>query len=70
MLENAHLLTKIGTDTAENEQHFAEILRKTGNYPTCQRPPAAEPEAGDGLPDPHDAGHGARPAGGLGEVGG
>ena len=26
MLENAYLLTKIGTDTAENEQHFAEIL--------------------------------------------
>ena len=25
------LLAKIGADTAENEQHFAEILPKTGN---------------------------------------
>jgi len=28
------LLAKIGADTAENEQHFAEILPKFGNYPT------------------------------------
>ena len=26
MLQNAYFLVKIGTDTAENEQHFAEIL--------------------------------------------
>ena len=26
MLQNAYLLSKIGADTAENEQHFAEIL--------------------------------------------
>ena len=26
MLKNAYLLAKIGADTAENEQHFAEIL--------------------------------------------
>ena len=26
MLQNAHFLAKIGADTAENEQHFAEIL--------------------------------------------
>ena len=26
MLQNAHSLAKIGADTAENEQHFAEIL--------------------------------------------
>ena len=26
MLQNACLLAKIGADTAENEQHFAEIL--------------------------------------------
>ena len=30
MLQNAYLLAKIGADTAENEQHFAEILPKTG----------------------------------------
>ena len=33
MLSNAYFLAKIGADTAENEQHFAEILPKTGNYP-------------------------------------
>ena len=26
MLQKAYLLAKIGADTAENEQHFAEIL--------------------------------------------
>ena len=31
MLQNAYLLAKIGADTAENEQHFAEILPKTGS---------------------------------------
>ena len=34
MLQNAYFLAKIEADTAENEQHFAEILPKTGNYPT------------------------------------
>ena len=28
MLQNAYLLAKIGADTAENEQHFAEICQK------------------------------------------
>ena len=27
MLQNAYLLAKIGADTAQNEQHFAEICR-------------------------------------------
>ena len=39
MLQNAYLVAKIGADTAENEQHFAEILPKIGNYPTG--PPGA-----------------------------
>ena len=30
MLKNAYFLAKIGADTAENEQYFAEILPKTG----------------------------------------
>ena len=30
MLQNAYLLAKIGAHTAENEQHVAEILPKTG----------------------------------------
>ena len=34
MLQTAYFLAKIGADTAENEQHFAEILPKIGNYPT------------------------------------
>ena len=28
MLQNAYFLAKIGPDTAENEQHFAENLQK------------------------------------------
>ena len=44
MLQNAYLLAKIGADTAENEQHFAEILPKIDNYPT-------------GPPRRQDAGH-------------
>ena len=28
MLQNSYLLAKIGADTAENEQHFAEICQK------------------------------------------
>ena len=28
MLQNAYFLAKIGVDTAENEQHFAELGRK------------------------------------------
>ena len=31
MLQNAYFLAKIGADTAENEQHFAENLPKIGN---------------------------------------
>ena len=33
MLQNAYFLAKIGADTAENEQHFAETLPKISNYP-------------------------------------
>ena len=33
MLQNAHLLAKIGADTAENELKFADNLPKIGNYP-------------------------------------
>ena len=41
MLTNAYFVAKIGADTAENEQHFAEILPKTGNYPTGTASPLA-----------------------------
>ena len=48
MLQNAYFLAKIGADTAENEQHFAEILLRPGNYPTGPRPAASllEPRLG------------------------
>ena len=41
MLQNAYLLAKIGADTAENERHFAKILRGRGGPPagawrTCE----------------------------------
>ena len=38
MLQNAYLVAKIGADTAANERNFAEILPKTGNYPTGPLP--------------------------------
>ena len=50
MLQNAYLLAKIGADTAENEQHFAEILPKIGNYPTG--PPARWPTRNRRSPGP------------------
>ena len=43
MLTNAYLLAKIGADTAENEQHFAEILpigrrvASHGSAPRCAK---------------------------------
>ena len=47
MLQNTYFLAKIGADTAENEQHFAEILPKTGR-PAARRPglELEEPSAG------------------------
>ena len=49
MLQNAYFLAKIGADTAENEQHFAEILPKiaprgagdTAKLPLLPSTPAA-----------------------------
>ena len=41
MLQNAYFLAKIGADTAENEQHFAEVLPKNRRgidpYPLARR---------------------------------
>ena len=42
MLPNAHLLAKIGADTAENDQKFAKI----GNYATGPLPAVAEAVGG------------------------
>ena len=33
MLQNAYFLAKIGADTAENEQHLAEILPENKQLP-------------------------------------
>ena len=41
MLQNAYFLAKIGADTAENEQHFAEIL-PIGRRVAASRGPPAE----------------------------
>ena len=52
MLSNAYFLAKIGADTAENEQHFAEILPivwyvqgscRCGARPASGRAPPLEP---------------------------
>ena len=65
MLQNAYFLAKFGADTAENEQHFAKNLPKTGNDPTG-------PEARAGplaAPAPAPGGrrmHNAAPRGGVG----
>ena len=51
MLQNAYFVAKIGADTAENEQHFAEILpigRRVADRPTS--PPGAAPRAAVGVP--------------------
>ena len=37
MLQNAYFLAKIGADTAENEQHFAEFLPKIGRADRAPR---------------------------------
>ena len=48
MLQNAYLVAKIGADAAENEPHFAEILPKTGNYPSPERLLQPRRRSGDG----------------------
>ena len=50
MLQNAYLVAKNGADTAENEQHIAEILPKTGNYPTGPAPAARGSRPAGGAP--------------------
>ena len=67
MLQNAYLLAKISADTAENEQHFAEIWPKIGNYPNgCCQCGVLE-AAGRGPRAALGAGHGGR-AGALGRT--
>ena len=51
MLQNAYFLARIGGDTAENEQQFAEILPKIGNYPKGPAP-REPPRAGAGPREP------------------
>ena len=53
MLQNAYLLAKIGADTAENEQHFAEILLKIGNYRSAH--------TGRAVPEPRGPGPAGEP---------
>ena len=46
MLQNAYLLAKIGADTAENEQHFAEILPTDALWRRRPEPIPAAPADG------------------------
>ena len=58
MLQNAYFLAKIGADTAENEQHFAEILTTDAlcrHEPRSRREPACRPpplRRGEPVPGP------------------
>ena len=45
MLQNAYFLAKIGADTAENEQHFAEILPTDGAAGAAERAVGRDPGA-------------------------
>ena len=63
MLQNAYLLATIGADTAENEQHFAEMLpigrradRRPDPGPGGPGDRAAPGAAADALPDEGSAG--------------
>ena len=49
MLQNAYFLSKIGADTAENEQHFAEILPKIGDRSGERSPPGRDARARERL---------------------
>ena len=46
MLQNAYFLAKIGADTAENEQHFAEILPTDALWCLCRPYSCWRPRAG------------------------
>ena len=79
MLQNAYFLAKIGADTAENEQHFAEICQKLATTPRVHYPPGAEYHAPDAAPAaptsalppevPGCAAAGARGAGKISKIG-
>ena len=47
MLKNAYLVAKIGADTAENEQHFAEILPTDALWLAPRASEPADPAAVD-----------------------
>ena len=52
MLQNAYFLAKIGADTAENEQHFAEILpigRRVADRCWAAAPPSQFASRHDGV---------------------
>ena len=48
MLQNAYFLAKIGADTAENEQHFAEILPTDALWRRRRRSGVRMPEGPEG----------------------
>ena len=52
MLQNAYFFAKIGADTAENEQHFAEICQKLGTTKPAARRRRGAPVAPGTRPGP------------------
>ena len=73
MLQNAYFLAKIGADTAENEQHFAEILPiglpAARRAPRPRRAPAAG-SFGSAVPVHVEIGHELLGVAGQGAPGG
>ena len=59
MLQNAYFPAKIGADTAENEQHVAEILKKSTLRVALELLPRTAEEV-DRLDARHDADEGVR----------
>ena len=64
MLKNAYFLAKIGADTAENEQHFAEILPigRRVDRTSLERAEASAPDAPSRLAAPDAPSRRAAPA--------
>ena len=70
MLQNAYFLAKIGADSAENEQHFAEILPNSRARPVRGAPRGCKgrPAYGPGAGGPYGAPNGLTPYCGTGAV--
>ena len=71
MLQNAYFPAKIGADTAENEQHFSEILligRRVADQQGRRGRPAARPRGPQSVKKSQHLMQRGSTEGGLGEV--